>query len=63
MGFSSFAGPLLLGVGPIAVVFIAFVARKAFLLLLALGRCVPGASGLGALWESATGSLQGGFAT
>jgi anterior pharynx defective protein 1 len=37
MGFAAFAGPLLLGAGPLAVLVFAAVARQSFLLLLFLG--------------------------
>lgn len=44
MGAASFVGLLLLGGGPLLSVFLVCLARKSFLVLLALGRCV-GAGG------------------
>jgi hypothetical protein len=38
MGFTAFAGLLLIGVAPIIVLYIACVSRKSFLVLLSLGR-------------------------
>lgn len=39
MGAVSFWGHLLVGLGPLAAAFMAVVARKSFLVLLALARC------------------------
>lgn len=39
MTLTAFVGPLLIGVGPLAVLFAAVVARKSFLVLLSFVRC------------------------
>jgi hypothetical protein len=38
MGATAFFGLLFIGVGPLVVLFLSFIARKSFLVLLALGR-------------------------
>lgn len=42
MGFESFAGLLLIGAGPLIVLYVACIAPKSFLVLLSLGRYVLG---------------------